>query len=306
MHQRLVINCYNQVDLFSTFGLSYLSEGIFSRMPETLTEHTDGQQRKINYLLDQVNCQAGTRLLDIGCGYGNLLETARERGAEAVGITISRPQLKACQNKGLDVRLLDYRELNLEQFAGGKFSAVIANGSIEHFVSVEDAIKDKSDRIYSDFFGIVHNLLIPKGRLATTSIHQRDKNQFNPRLYFDPTESYLSGSVERHVSNLVHAFGGWYPDPDQLERAAARRFQLMNAVNGTNDYRLTSEFWLKFFRSTLLDPWLSARLYWRSFWSEQVRRFRVCIFNDESWNWQFRGDPPPMQLLRQTWQKIVK
>jgi hypothetical protein len=28
-----------------------------------------------------------------------------------------------------------------------------------------------------------------------------------------------------------------------------------------------------------------------------------CLLGSESWNWQFRGDPPPTLLLRQTWQR---
>jgi hypothetical protein len=29
-----------------------------------------------------------------------------------------------------------------------------------------------------------------------------------------------------------------------------------------------------------------------------------CVLGSESWNWQFRGSPPPALLLRQTWRRL--
>ena len=55
----------------------------------------------------------------------------------AIGITISPEQVGLCRARGLDARLLDYRELGGE--LDGQFDAVIANGPIEHFVAPEEA-----------------------------------------------------------------------------------------------------------------------------------------------------------------------
>jgi cyclopropane fatty-acyl-phospholipid synthase-like methyltransferase len=41
-----------------------------------------------NYLLDEIKCYEGSHILDIGCGNGALLESARERGATGIGVTI--------------------------------------------------------------------------------------------------------------------------------------------------------------------------------------------------------------------------
>jgi SAM-dependent methyltransferase len=40
-------------------------------------------------LLDRADVAAGTRLLDVGCGAGNALSFARERGADAIGIDLN-------------------------------------------------------------------------------------------------------------------------------------------------------------------------------------------------------------------------
>src|SRR3990172_9922780 len=53
---------------------------------------------------------AGSRILDIGCGYGRILEQAAARGAKAVGITISPPQQDYCRRRGLDVHVLKDRK----------------------------------------------------------------------------------------------------------------------------------------------------------------------------------------------------
>src|SRR5437667_12714457 len=78
-----VVACYSAVDRFfpacSLFGLT---EGIYHGKPETPLE--EAQTNQHDYLLDQIQCRPGTRVLDIGCGYGKLLERARQRGAAAI------------------------------------------------------------------------------------------------------------------------------------------------------------------------------------------------------------------------------
>ena len=46
------------------------------------------------------------RILDIGSGWGPMLKVVKERGGEAVGLTLSRAQARYCQREGLDARVL--------------------------------------------------------------------------------------------------------------------------------------------------------------------------------------------------------
>jgi cyclopropane-fatty-acyl-phospholipid synthase len=81
------------------------------------------QLRKIHSLLDRLQLKAGDRLLDIGCGWGTLAIEAAKRGAQVVGLTLSKEQKAWAQEKiaaaGLssqvEIRLQDYRE-TAEQF----------------------------------------------------------------------------------------------------------------------------------------------------------------------------------------------
>jgi len=96
----------------------------------------DGAQRaKLDYVLDKVRLRAGQTFLDIGCGWGGLVLRAAQRGARALGVTLSRRQHEEAQRRiaeaGLEdrarVELRDYRELGDLQF-----DAIASVGMVEH------------------------------------------------------------------------------------------------------------------------------------------------------------------------------
>src|SRR5947209_18425458 len=61
------------------------------------------QQRKHDYIAEQVGIRPGRRLLDLGCGWGPLLAYARARGGCGVGGTLSSAPLKASRTHRLYV-----------------------------------------------------------------------------------------------------------------------------------------------------------------------------------------------------------
>jgi cyclopropane-fatty-acyl-phospholipid synthase len=286
--------------------------------------YTAAQERQAEYLLDQARCGVGTRLLDIGCGYGRILEHAARRGAKAVGITISPPQVAHDRARGLDVRLLNYLNIFAKgtnpslapsgavhggpPYEGGEctwehaFDAIVANGSLEHFVQAADAAAGRADKIYEDMFAICRRLLVDGGRFVTTAIHLRATGQF------DPTEIARGPGAQRRYSDAYHFatimkwFGGWYPEPGQLERCARSYFDLVQQEDGTHDYHLTSEYWLRQFRWSLA---INPRLWWEAvvqLWQRRQAAWQLLRLQlwDQSWAWQFRP-PAPLRLLRQTW-----
>src|SRR5262249_43405062 len=48
--------------------------------------------RKLDYAIDALGLRAGSRVLDVGCGWGSFLEHAGARGIAVHGLTISREQ----------------------------------------------------------------------------------------------------------------------------------------------------------------------------------------------------------------------
>src|ERR1700749_1937963 len=89
------------------------------------------QRRKHEYVAEQIGIGPGRRLLDLGCGWGPLLDFARRRGAEGVGVPLSAAQMRACRRHGLDVRLQDARSITRDTF--GPFDAAASLGAFEHF-----------------------------------------------------------------------------------------------------------------------------------------------------------------------------
>jgi len=302
---RTVVDCYEFFDrLFPACGLEDYTEGIYGAKADVSYEQA--QRNQHNWLLDQAGCGPGSRLLDIGCGSGSLLVRAEQRGARAVGITISPRQVARCRARGLDAHLLNYRNLNEHRF--GRFDAIIANGSAEHFVQPRDAIEGRAGALYAELFALCHRLLDPHSpsrRFVTTVIH------FG-RVIPDPRElmrgplDYPWGSDRFHAALLERTMGGFYPVPGQLARCARRWFDLVGEVDGTEDYRRTSEEWLDRVRTRLLSRRGSLAL-WRDLVPFVLRHPRqgllsLLLLHTQSWQWQFRGENPPTRLLRQTWQ----
>ncbi|MCU1498994.1 MAG: SAM-dependent methyltransferase [Acidimicrobiales bacterium] len=107
----------------------------------------------------------GGRLLDVGCGWGSLaLHAAVHHGASVVGVTISREQAAAARarvveaglEERVEIRVQDYRDLAGEQ----PFDAISSVGMFEHVGRARMA----------DYFGGLHRLLAPHGRLLNHGI----------------------------------------------------------------------------------------------------------------------------------------
>lgn len=108
--------------------------------------------------------RSGTRLLDVGCGWGSMaIHAATRHGARVVGITISREQAELARQRvaeagvgdRVEIRLQDYRELR-----GESFEAISSIGMSEHV---------GSERI-ATYFRILHDLLEPRGRVLDHAI----------------------------------------------------------------------------------------------------------------------------------------
>ncbi|MBW9173801.1 cyclopropane-fatty-acyl-phospholipid synthase family protein [Clostridium estertheticum] len=133
--------------------MSY-SCGYFKNDTDSLYQ---AQINKINHILKKLNLKEGQTLLDIGCGWGELIITAaKQYKVKAIGITLSEEQFEKVNERikaeGLEdlieVKLEDYRELkNL------KFDRIVSIGMLEH-VGLDNL---------SEYFHVVNSLLNDKG-----------------------------------------------------------------------------------------------------------------------------------------------
>lgn len=300
---KTVISCYELLDAALAGGVEDFTDGKYFNNPNL--SYQQAQKNQTEWLLDQIKCKKGSHILDVGCGNGRLLEAAQKRGAKAEGITISKEQVKRGDKKGLIVHLMDYRDI--PESWNNRFDGVIANGSIEHFVQVEEAINGKQDEIYKEMFNIFYRLLKPGGYLATTVIHFN--SQVDPKEIVKKTNKHRRGSVSFHFAKvLLDDFGGWYPVEKQLQNNAKGLFSLESREDGTRDYFLTSEYWLSEMKKKIaISPKVWIALLKKIFSKPRATLSMLDnLIISQSWMWQFRilNNKTPTKLFRDVWRKI--
>src|SRR3970282_1064034 len=64
------------------------------------------QRRKHEFAAQQLGIRRGSRVLDLGCGWGPMLKYLQGIGADGIGVTLSTAQAEACRNNGLAVHEL--------------------------------------------------------------------------------------------------------------------------------------------------------------------------------------------------------
>jgi cyclopropane-fatty-acyl-phospholipid synthase len=122
----------------------------------------DAQRRKMDRVLDLAGVREGTRLLEIGTGWGELAVRAGARGADVVSITNSVQQHRLARERAaaagladrVSIRLADYREVS------GRFDAI---------VSVE-MIEAVGARYWPTYFAAIDRALAPGGRVGLQAI----------------------------------------------------------------------------------------------------------------------------------------
>lgn len=87
----------------------------------------------------------GRRLLEVGCGNGQLLAVARARGWEVAGVELSRAQVEHCRARGLEVELGDLTRDGL--FAGRAFDAAVMIEVLEHLPEPVETLEAVAERL---------------------------------------------------------------------------------------------------------------------------------------------------------------
>jgi cyclopropane-fatty-acyl-phospholipid synthase len=201
------------------------------------------QRRKHEYVAEQIGIEPGRRVLDVGCGWGALLNFVRERGAVGVGVTLSSAQLAADRRHGLDVHLSDGRELTPDRF--GSFDAVASLGAFEHFCSPDDFRAGRQPQVYRDFFERIARLLPEGGRLyLQTMVYGR--NMIPAEEAVAALQTLPPAHTDAwYLALLSRQFpGSWLPfGQEQVIECAAPDFELVSSVSGRLDYIETIEQW---------------------------------------------------------------
>ena len=83
-----------------------------------------------------------TRVLDVGCDDGTLMESLKKnKNVDVRGIEISKDKVQTCVSKGLTV-IEGNAELDLKQFPNDSFDYVVLGQTLQAFVNPEIVIKE--------------------------------------------------------------------------------------------------------------------------------------------------------------------
>lgn len=203
------------------------------------------QSAKHELVARKLGLAEGMRLLDVGCGWGGMLEHAATRhGVRGVGITLSESQRRWADKRiadvgaDVEVRVQDYREVD-----DGPYDAVSSIGMSEHVGEVNLAT----------YFSKLFSLLEPGGRLLNHAISALPAVRRRARW---PTPVRLPaalGRPERHQSGLApDSFISRYifPDGELVEVGAVVSamqrvgFEVRHVESLREHYVLTLRSWL--------------------------------------------------------------
>jgi cyclopropane-fatty-acyl-phospholipid synthase len=224
----------------------------------------EAQRRKHHYVAEQIGIGPGRRVLDLGCGWGPLLDFARSQGAAGVGVTLSSAQAAACRRHGLDVHLLDARQVTRDSL--GPFDAVASLGAFEHFCSPKEHRAGRQEEIYRGLFARIASLLQDGGRLYLQTMVFGPSMIPLERIDIDAPRD----SDAWYLALLSHQFpGSFLPSgQEQIVRSATPHFRLVSSVSGRVDYIETIRQWRKRFAARspaktllklrLLPRWLTS------------------------------------------------
>jgi cyclopropane-fatty-acyl-phospholipid synthase len=237
------------------------------RSPPVWEDLADAQRRKVDALLDAAGVTRGTRMLEIGTGWGELALRAARRGARVHTVTLSSDQLHLARDRvaaaGLSdlvtVELCDYRDV------AGEYDAVVS-------VEMVEAVGHEYWRTYVE---TIDRVLAPGGRVAIQAITMDHERMLATRHTYTWVQKYIfpGGLIPSTRAILVEArrhtrlrpsgqrsFGRHYAATLRLwdERFRARTAEVA-ALGFDEVFRRMWHFYLEYSRSGFASGYLDVQ-----------------------------------------------
>ncbi len=207
--------------LFLDPSMTY-SCAIFSTGANTLEE---AQEAKLEMVCTKLGLKEGSRVLDVGCGWGSFaLHAASRHNARVLGITLSEPQVRFAQQRAKDLGVEDrveFKAADYRELSGESFDAIASIGMVEH---VGEARID-------GYAASLARLLRPGGRLLNHGIAQLQHGEDNDAGPVSERYIFPDGDP-LHLSRIQLA----------LERAG---LEVEHVEGFASDYVKTIDHWLE-------------------------------------------------------------
>lgn len=192
----------------------------------------DAQRSKIDRICHFARIASGARILDIGCGWGGLMERAiTQHGASiAHGLTLSEDQWTHIRQNGsphVSVALESWRDHRPEQ----PYDALTSVGAFEHFVSRTERLAERQIEIYRDFFTICRLVSTKKAWLGLQTI----VTARNPATLQEAKDA-------RYLLDKVFP-GSALPAESDIHESSAGLYKVANICRIGKDYARTLACW---------------------------------------------------------------
>jgi len=228
-------NIHRHYDLSNELFAAFLDETMTYSSALFENRNVDlrtAQLRKIDGVLDYAGVRAGSRVLEIGTGWGALAIRAAERGATVTSLTISAEQRKLALDRVRDAGLHDRVTVHLRDYREehGRYDAV---------VSVE-MIEAVGAEYWPEYFSVLDRVLAPGGRVGLQAITMPHDRMIASRASYTWIHKYIFP-------------GGLIPSVRSIEESVRdhTRLRIVETRSFGHDYAETLRRW----RDTFLTRW---------------------------------------------------
>ena len=271
-----------------------LNEGIYTNENTTYDEAIENVY---DWWIKSGNITNGTRVLELGFGYGMLGYRVVENGGIWTGINNNLDQVNYAKNKlGLNAFVGDWRDIPTDFV--GKFDVVFTKGCLEHFVYHSEVINNQSVRLYGELMTNLTSYLDPlsANRRIVMSM-MRYRNPVDPMIFTKKYNDFPLFSDAYYLNIINRWWGGYYPSSldEVLWRIKHLNMSMIDYVDDTYDYYRTSIDWSRKMSEDLYkisfykNIWQIIKTLWRRYddIDEAIMSYKTTAW---TWQWSPRSD----------------
>jgi 2-polyprenyl-3-methyl-5-hydroxy-6-metoxy-1,4-benzoquinol methylase len=165
--------------------------------------------KRLNFIADSIqeHCNPGARILDVGCGNGNIARGIGSLGYEVVGIDFSEDAIRYAKSKNT-LPNVSFRVCSAEEVAATEhFDAVICSEVLEHLHKPELLVKTLSKILKPGavLIATVPNGIGPRELLVTRPVQKMSKSWMGKVI--DNSKKalgYSNSTVQSMSGDLTH------------------------------------------------------------------------------------------------------